>query len=236
MADQTYVGSLRGEFSVDGNGGAGHSIPIAVPPGIGQMSPRLAVAYNSGGGNDLLGMGWALQGLSSITRTAATLAQDGFVGCVDYDSSDRFALDGQRLVPVTGNYGDSDAVYHTEIESWQKVVPVYSQPVTGRSGPDSFIVTSKDGKTLDTARHPTRRYRPRLTIQASASGLSTRSPISTETTCRSATSRTRRTARTIRRASTTPATSTPVSRRSGRSSSRTRIVQTSFRSSLAAMA
>src|SRR5689334_22871725 len=144
-----YVGTIKGDFLVDSNGDSVYSIPIQIPPGIAGLMPQLAVVYNSGGGNDLLGVGWGLQGLSVISRSAATMAQDGFIGVVGYDTDDRFSIDGQRLVPVTGHYGEPSAIYHTEIESGRKVVPVYNNNVSGRSGPDSFLVTNRDGKLME---------------------------------------------------------------------------------------
>jgi len=52
---------------------------------------------------------------------------------------------GQRRV-ISGPH----AIYHTEIESWQKIEPVFDQQrPPGRSGPDSFIVKTKDGKLLE---------------------------------------------------------------------------------------
>ncbi|HYE14145.1 MAG TPA: FG-GAP-like repeat-containing protein, partial [Pyrinomonadaceae bacterium] len=114
------------------------------------MTPQLALAYNSGAGNDLLGVGWSLHGLSAITRCAATEAQDGFRGTVAYDEGDRFALDGQRLMAVSGSgYGAEDAVYHTEVESWHRVAPVYGGSAAPASGPVSFVVQDKDGRTYE---------------------------------------------------------------------------------------
>ena len=122
----SYIGSLPDHFSIDSDGGTNYVIPIEVPPGIAKMMPKLSAGYNSGGGNGLLGVGWRLLGLSAITRVKATPAQDGFHGTVNFDASDRFALDGQRLVPASGlSYNGVGVSYRTEIESWHKIVPQY---------------------------------------------------------------------------------------------------------------
>lgn len=148
--EAAYFRSLPGDFSVDSNGGTVYSIPLQLPPGTAGMMPTLSIVYSSGG-NGILGMGWSLQGLSSITRVGATVAQDGFFGAVTYGSDDRFSLDEQRLVPISGSaYQDPSTIYHTEIESWQKVVPVYNTPSTsGRNGPDTFLIYTKDGKCME---------------------------------------------------------------------------------------
>src|SRR4029079_5669610 len=52
--------SLPGQFSVGPTGAASYSIPIALPPGTGGMTPSLALDYSSQGTNGLVGMGWTL--------------------------------------------------------------------------------------------------------------------------------------------------------------------------------
>jgi|GEM_PF-1527668 len=141
------TGKLTDHFSVDKNGGASFAFELKVPPGTNSLAPELGIAYNSGGGDDLLGMGWALSGLSSITRAGQTLAQDGRHGAVSYDLDDRFALDGQRLMAVSGAYGQPQAVYHTEIQTWHKVVPHYPSGWDLERGPQSFTVHTRDGQT-----------------------------------------------------------------------------------------
>jgi RHS repeat-associated protein len=66
-------------------------IPINVPPFHG-IEPKLDLAYNSQGGNGWLGVGWGLNGLSSIERHSAGR------GVPTYDSSDRYFLDGVELL------------------------------------------------------------------------------------------------------------------------------------------
>jgi RHS repeat-associated protein len=144
----SYLGTLKGEFSVSADGAAVYSIDLPLPRGTRKMGPRLSLVYNSSGGNDLLGMGWQIGGLSIVSRVGATAVQDGFHGAVNYTASDRYTLDGGRLVPVTGSYGEAGAVYHTEIETWKQVTPAYGS-TAGRNGPDSFTAIDKDGVRHD---------------------------------------------------------------------------------------
>ena len=101
----TVAGVTPGSLTVDETGGASYVIPIAVPPGTAGLEPSLSFVYGSRGGNGLLGMGWSLGGLSVIHRCPQTEAQDGTRGGVHYDTDDRFCLDGQRLIAISGTYG-----------------------------------------------------------------------------------------------------------------------------------
>ena len=117
------VGSTKVNTSVDANGSAVIEIPIQAPPGTHGIEPKLKLVYNNVLGNGNLGLGWTIQGLSSIERVGATLAQDGFISSVNYSGTDRLLLDGQRLILTGGSaYGYTNSQYHTEIESWRKVV------------------------------------------------------------------------------------------------------------------
>lgn len=115
------VGAIGGTGGAGGLGGATYTVPIQVPEGLGGIQPSLAVAYNSQGGNGLLGWCWDLQGLSSVTRAGTTLYHDGAVGGVDFDD-DRFMLDGQRLICVSGTYGANNAEYRTETDGMARIV------------------------------------------------------------------------------------------------------------------
>ena len=148
---QTTAGSTPGSFRVTESGAAEYRIPIRLPPGIAGMEPKLALVYNSQAGNGLLGMGWNLEGFSAITRCPRTIAQDGTRGAVTYDWTDRYCLDGQRLVLVSGaSYGADGAEYRTERESFSKVV---SYGVTA-NGPVWFKVWTKAGQIVEYGNTP----------------------------------------------------------------------------------
>lgn len=137
-----YAGLLSGSFQVSGSGDARYVIDITTPPGANDMQPSLSVVYASSAGEGLLGNGWRLNGLSVINRVAATEAQDGFVGSLNFDENDRFALDGSRLMNTQGAYGADGSVYHTEMESWTRVI---AHGDTCGSGPCWFEVTDRNG-------------------------------------------------------------------------------------------
>jgi hypothetical protein len=137
--------ALPGKFEVTPTGAASYTVPIAVPPGTAGMVPSLSIAYNSHARNGLLGMGWRLEGLPSIGRCPRTIAQDGVRGSVNYNADDRFCLDGQRLVAISGTYGADGTEYRTEIESFSKVV---SRGVAGTE-PAWFEVWTKSGQRME---------------------------------------------------------------------------------------
>ena len=133
-----------GSMGVNQQGAATYSIPIAVPPGIAGMEPKLSLEYNSQANNSLLGVGWNLAGLSAITRCPATIATDGTRSSVNYATTDRFCLDGQRLVLVSGTYGASGSVYRTERDGFSYITANGAQGV----GPASFTIKTKAGLIL----------------------------------------------------------------------------------------
>ena len=141
--------ALPGKFDVDANGAATYRIPMVIPAGTAGMSPPLALSYNSHQGNGMLGVGWSLSGLQSITRCPRTVAQDGVRGSVNYDADDRFCLDGQRLVAINGSYGADGTEYRTEIESFAKII---SRGSAG-TGPAWFEVRTKSGQDHGVRQH-----------------------------------------------------------------------------------
>lgn len=141
--------AIPGKFHVSESGAAIYSLPIDVPPGTSGISPHLGLIYNSQEGNGLVGIGWSLSGLSSITRCPQTIAQDNAIFGVNYDGNDRFCLDGQRLIVSNGyTYGQNGAEYHTERDTFAKITS-YADPATGVVGPTWFKVQDKAGHIIE---------------------------------------------------------------------------------------
>ncbi|HEY2989197.1 MAG TPA: FG-GAP-like repeat-containing protein, partial [Candidatus Binatia bacterium] len=142
-------GMSLGSFKVSNNGAAAYTIPLITPAGINGIAPKLSLVYDSQRQNGLLGMGWSLEGLPTITRCPRTVAQDGAKGGVNLDTSDRFCLDGQRLMAITtGTYGAAGMEYRTEMDTFVRVFS-NGQVSTPGSGPLSFTVKNKAGETLE---------------------------------------------------------------------------------------
>ncbi|CAN7238865.1 FG-GAP-like repeat-containing protein [Polaromonas sp. LjRoot131] len=141
----TVAGTMPGQFAVNESGAATYRIPVQVPPGVAGMEPKLELSYNSQGGNGLLGMGWSLGGLSAITRCPRTMVHDSVRGGVNFDMNDRYCLDGQRLILVSGTYGTAGSEYKTELDSFSKIVA----SGTAGNGVASFTVQSKAGLTME---------------------------------------------------------------------------------------
>jgi hypothetical protein len=137
--------SLPGNLSVGATGAAIFSIPVAVPPGTAGVAPTLTIDFNSQAGNGLLGIGWSLGGLPLIGRCPQTIAQDGITRGINFGAGDRFCLDGQRLVAISGAYGADGTEYRTEIESFSRVI---SHGAAG-SGPSWFEVRTKSGQVME---------------------------------------------------------------------------------------
>ncbi|KAJ7475487.1 hypothetical protein B0H11DRAFT_2032379 [Mycena galericulata] len=147
----SIVGTLPVSQSVDSNGSLSLEIPVQTPPA--KMAPKLSLAYHSASTRtSIVGMGWALKGTPTIERVAATKDQDGFRGVVNYDENDRFSLDGQRLIRISGNE------YRYEIEQWSKIT-AHGDPTNPTSWteylPDGGIRTF--GDTEESASQPATR-------------------------------------------------------------------------------
>lgn len=134
------VGTLAGSASTDG-GSARYQISIQAPPGRAGMAPAVSLNYSSNGGNGLGGMGMSLSASSSIARCARTMAQDGTPRAVAYDANDALCLDGQRLVLEAGTYGQTNAEYRTEIDTYARIKQYGSL-----AGDACFTVEAKGGR------------------------------------------------------------------------------------------
>lgn len=139
-------GSSQTSYGVSASGTFQFSIPIVVPAGRNGMQPDLSLSY-SGGGSGPLGVGWGISGLSSVTRCGKSIAVDGVRGGVQHDENDRFCLNGQRLLLVSGSLGAANSEYRTEIESFSKIqaIGTGTPDLNAGTSPAGWKVWAKDG-------------------------------------------------------------------------------------------
>ncbi|KZN54926.1 hypothetical protein N474_17135 [Pseudoalteromonas luteoviolacea CPMOR-2] len=136
-----------GSFRVSEAGSATYSIPIQLPSGIAGVTPSVSMSYNSQAGDSSIAVGWSLNVGSAITRCRATLATDGYSRSVGFNDSDKYCLDGQRLIKVENPYvspvlpyqGSGNATYVLEHDA-----QVIVKDVTVL-GARQFVVFGKDG-------------------------------------------------------------------------------------------
>ena len=108
------------------------------------MAPSLGMSYDSENPLDISGVGWSLNGLSTITRCKRTLVTDSLVHPVDLTAADAYCLNGERLILISGTEG-TNAEYRTEVESFQRVKSFGSNAAVG---PDHWTVETRDGRIL----------------------------------------------------------------------------------------
>lgn len=142
------AGRTPGAFSVGDSGAVSYTIPLWTPPGVGSDQLALALAYSSRGPDGVMGVGWSLVGMSTITRCNRTWAQDGYRQGITLTTSDRLCLDGQQLKVVTGSPStpaQGGTTFATEIESFSQIVAAGSIG----AAPTSLTVTTKNGLIYD---------------------------------------------------------------------------------------
>lgn len=144
---QVVADTLAGTLDINAGGQAIYSIPLQVPIGINGVTPDLQLRYRSSRRNGIVGPGWELAGFSTITRCSQNSGQDDAAAPISDTANDRFCLDGQRLVAISGGYGADGTEYRTETESFVRVFS-RGNPGSGTSytGPISFEVWIPDGR------------------------------------------------------------------------------------------
>lgn len=135
------VGRTVGSLSCTQTGGAMYTIPIELKDGYSSFTPELALVYNSQSGNGIMGIGWSIAGMSSISASGKSIYYDGTCSAMEVNGNDTYYLDGQRLILKSGANGKKGAQYVTEEESFCKI---YVDSAFS-STPKSFIVKRPNG-------------------------------------------------------------------------------------------
>ena len=139
---QDYVGTTAGVFSTSPTGAATYTIPLQLRDGYSAFTPQISLVYNSQSGNGIAGFGWNIAGLSAITAIPHSRYYDGTnIQGISVNSSDVYALDGERLLLKSGANAKKGAEYTTEEEKYLKI----SIDSAFATTPKSFVVKKPDG-------------------------------------------------------------------------------------------
>lgn len=139
----TEVGTIAGNLSVSETGAATYVIPLNSLSSPYGLSPSLSLAYNSQKGNGIIGYGWGISGLSSITIGPRTVYFDGAAEGLYEGEDNAYYLDGMRLILASGENGKEGATYRTEAEQYS-IITIDS--VLAET-PASFTIKRNDGST-----------------------------------------------------------------------------------------
>jgi RHS repeat-associated protein len=105
------------------------------------LEPNISLEFVNGAPNGLMGPGWSIGGLSSISRCPRIAATNNrWVRPVEYNDTDQLCFDGKPLVLTDGTHFQPGAEYRTEVDSFDRVV---AQSDGVRL---SFKVQKKDGR------------------------------------------------------------------------------------------
>jgi len=131
----------KGNIEVNGAGQLQFTLPIALPPGIKNVSPNMSLIYLSNSGNGISGFGWTISGITTISRSGKNIEKDGELTSVKLDYSDYYSFNGQRLILKSGDYGKDGAEYVTEKYSNIKIKSIGAISGQAWQGPEYWEVT-----------------------------------------------------------------------------------------------
>ena len=142
MNVSTVPGATKIDSSVSSRGVLHLSLPLTLPTGSGGLTPNLSLSYRSSGSNGVVGLGWSIDGMSSIHRCAKNKFWDGVDRIVSFSENDSLCIDGERMVLVSGGHMTSGAEYRARSASDTRIKIVQS----GSAGPQRFKVWKKSGE------------------------------------------------------------------------------------------
>ncbi|WP_151960999.1 RHS repeat-associated core domain-containing protein [Acinetobacter bereziniae] len=155
-AETEIAGSLDGNVNVSNLGVLDYSIPIDVPPSLNGFTPKLSLDYSGQSSDGILGVGWSVNGLSSISRC---VSEEGLIDTpnrvISEESSylaigtpflnSNFCLDGKRLI-ITNPFDSADGSqteFHLENDEFSKINVVLK--AGSKANIEKFVVTQKNG-------------------------------------------------------------------------------------------
>ena len=135
IASAATVGKTEGTFAVSPKGAATYTIPLTVPKGMSDFKPELSLFYDSNAENGIMGLGWNIKGLHTISKVNK---------CQHFDGTSQgkaYALDGMRMILAVGADGQTGAIYKTEHDQGD----IISITATHNGAPATFKVKASDG-------------------------------------------------------------------------------------------
>ena len=131
--------NVSGSFDIGPIGNATYNIPIDLPPGTAGLQPNISIVYNSFSGDGIMGKGFSVSALSSITRVSKTIFHDGAINDIEFNSTDKYTLDGNRLM-----YNSLTGEYRTEINPYSKI-----NIISANTSSAHFEVRTREGLILE---------------------------------------------------------------------------------------
>ena len=135
IASAVEVGKTEGTFAVSLKGAATYTIPLTIQKGMSDFKPDLSLFYDSNAENGIMGLGWSIKGLHTISKVNK---------CQHFDGTNQgkaYALDGMRMILGIGVDGQIGAMYKTEHEQGD----IISITATQNGAPATFKVKAADG-------------------------------------------------------------------------------------------
>lgn len=132
------VATTKGTLSVN-QGNVNYSLPLILPKGLASLKPNLAISYNSSNNsNGKLGLGFKLNGFSSISKCSEYKQEDIQNLSRDYN----YCLNGEKLLLLNASdiYGSNNVEYKTQINNYKKIISYSSNDKT-----TSWKVYTNDG-------------------------------------------------------------------------------------------
>lgn len=130
-------------------GSSRHSIPLSLPPGRNGTAPALALTYDSGAGNGVLGAGWQLTSMHIRRQSDKGLPEYG----LGLDEDTYVTESGAELVRVSGGPEDSIQTFRLKNEGQFSRYVLYADDnrwqVTGRDGTVYAMGLRLDGTDVD---------------------------------------------------------------------------------------
>ena len=111
-------------------GSASFNMKLQVPSGVRGLSPELAVSYSSGSGYGVLGKGFGLSGIESISI-------DTRLGLPEYNGKDTYLINGIKVRYEGGGWKE---------ERKQSYAAIKNEWVEGRGSGNYFEIKEKDGR------------------------------------------------------------------------------------------